>query len=102
MRQLAFLDRVADLLLGRFFGLAVLVGGFGHASPVGPRRREGQAASCVCVDGSSNAPSPASLMAVEAIDLRARAISSALTLPAAEASSDSIMRRERAPIDDRT
>ena len=29
--SLPFLDGVADLLLGRFFGLAVLVGGFGHA-----------------------------------------------------------------------
>ena len=55
---------VADLLLGRFFCLAVLVGDLGHALIA--LARSGQAASCCgCVDGSSNAPSPASLIAVD-------------------------------------
>ena len=96
VRQLALLDRVADLLLGRFLGFAVLVGVVGHGDSAGVRPP--RSASI----GSSNAPSRAMRIAPAAIALRALTMSPASMPSAPWPSSDSIMRRERAPIDDST
>ena len=106
MRQLALLDRVADLLLGRFLGLAVLVGRFGHDGTIlsvarGPngaasgggalhRRQFEHALAATCGWPSRRSTSAPS---------RCRPWRCRRNLAP---SSDSIMRRERAPIADST